>query len=92
MIVEIADEAAAEFSTSLDYLRARNGPAANRIRAAVERAIDSLSVLPNRGRNGALIGTREIVARETSYVVVYQVAAERVLVLRIRHISQDPQP
>lgn len=48
--------------------------------------------MPNRGRTSFLPRTRELAVRGTHYVIVYSVRDEEVLVLRIRHTSQDPSP
>ncbi|MFL9903318.1 type II toxin-antitoxin system RelE/ParE family toxin [Paraburkholderia fungorum] len=58
--------------------------------AAVELAqtirakADTLATYPNRYRVGRIRGTRELVVKP-NYIVVYRVAGEQVLVLRVRH-------
>jgi toxin ParE1/3/4 len=45
---------------------------------------DTLASYPNRYRAGRIRGTRELVVKP-NYIVVYRVAGEQVLVLRVRH-------
>ena len=74
------------------FLREDNPRATEKVHAAIERALDSLSDFPNRGRSGPVEGTRELVVRGAPYVIVYSVADDVVFVSRIRHTSQDPSP
>lgn len=72
-----------------DYLRQRyprhRQPTIERIYAEIR----SLKDLPNRGRQGRRVGTREMFLLRLPYVVVYRVRDERVEILRILHTSQD---
>lgn len=92
MIVEVSDRAGAELVSAVAFLRQSNPRAAAALHAAIERALDSLEAFPNRGRAGQLNGTRELLVRSTSYVIVYAVTDNTVFVARIRHTRQDPTP
>ena len=92
MKVTVTAFATARFETSLGYLRSESLRAAERVRASVDAAIDSLASMPARGRLGPIPGTRELVVRGTPFVIVYEVTADAVTILRIRHTSQDPSP
>ena len=92
MIVRISKPAAADLRSAVAFIQHESPRAANRVRLAVERTVDSLADFPNRGREGQLRGTREIVVRGAPYVVAYAVTDEVVTVLRIRHTRQDPSP
>ena len=92
MIVQLATRAKLEFDAALAYLSQQNSRAADDLASRLNAAINSLADFPNRGRPGSIDGTREIVAPRTPYVIVYLVLADRVLVARIRHTSQDPSP
>ncbi|WP_337189002.1 type II toxin-antitoxin system RelE/ParE family toxin [Phenylobacterium sp.] len=92
MIVTLADRAAAELDSAVAFIREANPRAAGALHLAIERALDSLETLPDRGRSGAIDGTRELVVHGVPYVIVYRVAEETVFVIRIRHTSQDPSP
>lgn len=90
--VEVSKRASAELDSAVAFLRQRNPQAADRVHAAIESALDSLSLFHERGRPGAIKGTRELVVRATPYVLVYSVEDAAVLIIRIRHVSQDPSP
>jgi toxin ParE1/3/4 len=88
LIVEVSARARAEFAAAVDYLLDENPRAAERINAAIERAIGSLADMPGRGRNGRIDGTRELIVRGAPYLVVYSVGQVAVTVLSIRHTSR----
>jgi toxin ParE1/3/4 len=44
-----------------------------------------LRMLPNRGRNGRIAGTRELIFAPLPYIAVYRVKDDRVEILRIYH-------
>ena len=92
MIVELSERAEAELLSAAAFLREDSPRAAEKVHAAIERALDSLGDLPNRGRAGSVEATRELPVRGAPYVIVYSVRAELVFVTRIRHTSQDPSP
>jgi toxin ParE1/3/4 len=92
LIVQLSNRARAEFERALAYLQAESPRAADYLRERIEAAVASLQELPNRGRPGPADGTRELLVRKTPYVIVYAVTDERVLIVRIRHASQDPSP
>jgi toxin ParE1/3/4 len=91
LIVNVARRADAELASAIAFLRRSNPRAANALGLAIERALNSLESFPRRGRPGSIDGTRELVVRRTSYVIVYSVTDE-VFVARVRHTSQDPAP
>lgn len=88
MIVEISARARAELASAVAYLKGENPQAAEKIGAAIERAIDTLADMPGRGRSGRVAGTRELVVRGAPYILVYTVADAAVFVLSIRHKSR----
>ena len=49
---------------------------------------DSFAVFPYRGRRGRVLGTRELVAI-SPYVIIYNVGANAVDILRVWHGAQD---
>ncbi len=78
-------EALSEIQAIIDYIAADDPAAALALAGRILDVVDTtLSVNPNMGRPGRVAGTRELVAHG-SYLVVYQVGAERVEVLTVRH-------
>jgi len=61
--------------------------AARRVVKALYEGAMSLDVMPNRGRSGRVVGTRELVF--SPYIVVYRVTAAAIEILRIYHGAQD---
>ena len=92
MNVKLSARARAEYDSALAFLSEGNGRATEDLRVRIEAAFESLKALPNRGRPGAFARTREMPVRKTPYVIVYTIDVDGVLVLRIRHTSQDPAP
>jgi toxin ParE1/3/4 len=66
----------------------RNLETANRVSRVIYDAVQSLRVMPYRGRPGCLKDTRELVVRALLYIVIYQVFNERLLILNIVHGAQ----
>lgn len=80
--------ALADIRRILDYIASENPAAARRIAQELVLAGDSLELFPLRGRVGLVPGTRELVAIRP-YVVVYEVNADTVRILRVWHSAQD---
>jgi toxin ParE1/3/4 len=55
----------------------------------IYQRIRSLKTMPNRGRPGHRVGTREFALTPLPYVVVYSVKDEAVEILHIYHGAQD---
>ncbi|WP_374200774.1 type II toxin-antitoxin system RelE/ParE family toxin [Inquilinus sp. Marseille-Q2685] len=49
----------------------------------------TLTRLPALGRPGRIAGTRELVIRRTSYILVYRLAGDTVEILRILHSARQ---
>jgi plasmid stabilization system protein ParE len=80
--------ALADIRRILDDIAAQNPAAARRIAQELVLAGDSPELFPQRDRAGLVPGTREPVAIRPC-VVVYEVAAENVRILRVWHSAQD---
>jgi plasmid stabilization system protein ParE len=92
LIVQLSTRAKREYDSALAFLSEANPQAAEDLGLRIEAAIASLSQMPNRGRAGPSPATRKLPVRRTPYVIVYAVSEDEVIVLRIRHTSQDPSP
>jgi toxin ParE1/3/4 len=60
-------------------------------RIVVERVIEAVAMLaaqPGLGRPGRVPGTRELVVRNTRYIVPYRVRGDNVELLRVFHTSR----
>jgi toxin ParE1/3/4 len=68
---------------------ARDNPnAANRIASALLEAVERLAELPNLGRPGRVVTTRELVVPGTPYVIPYRLRGDRLEVLAVFHGRQ----
>lgn len=71
------------------YIRSSNPTAAARVFAAIKSTAERLRSFPRSGPPGRLPGTREIVVRGTSYLIVYRLGGETTEILRVLHGRQD---
>ncbi len=69
---------------------ARDSPEnARRVKERILAAARSLSILPERGRPGALDDTRELLIRRLPYTIVYTVIDETVYILGVYDQRRD---
>ena len=80
--------ASADRTRALEFIATDNPIAARRLALALDQATTRLMAFPQRGRQGLLPGTRELVT-VPPYVVVYQVQDDAVVILRVWHAAQD---
>lgn len=76
-----------ELANATDYIAARNPAAAQRIKDLIDHHIALARVVPGMGRPGRVPDTRELIAHP-NYIVIYKVAAEHIVVLRVLHAHQ----
>ena len=85
----VLTEAALEDLMSIrDHIGQDNPAAPNRVAIQLLAACDRLEYLPERGRPGRSLDTRELVAL-WPYVIVYRVTSETVQILRFWHGAQS---
>ena len=63
--------------------------AAHRLAQRVNTAIQQLRGMPNSGRPGLRVGTRERVVPKTPYIVVYRTRDDVLEILHMFHERQD---
>ena len=71
------------------YLREHNPTVAQSTVLRLYDAAQSLKQFANRGRIGRITGTRELVISSLPYIIVYQVAAQSVSIVRVVHSAED---
>ena len=81
-------EARREREHQIAYIGEDNPTAAIEIGTAIFRAVENLIDFPRIGRPGRVTGTCELVISGTPLLVVYRVAPEAVLGLRLLHGAQ----
>jgi hypothetical protein len=74
-----------------DYIGERNLRAALALDELISERTGSLSTHPEMGRPGRVVGTRELVIHP-NYILVYDVSAHSVLVLRLLHAARQWPP
>jgi plasmid stabilization system protein ParE len=72
-----------------DYIEADERRAAARIDDRLLAAAALIGQFPELGRSGRIMGTHEFAVPATPYLVVYKVAVNSVLILRLRHGAQQ---
>jgi plasmid stabilization system protein ParE len=71
------------------YITERNPQASVRIRQRIEGAISLLTEFPQMAREGALAGTRELIAPGLPYIVVHRLQSNGdIIILGIYHGAQ----
>lgn len=59
-----------------------------RVDAVIESSANLLIDYPLAGREGRIVGTRELLTQRFPYMLVYRVAEGRVIILRVLHQAQ----
>jgi toxin ParE1/3/4 len=72
-----------------DFIEVRNPDAAELVSSEILRTVEGLLQFPKRGKPGRVRETRELVISGLPYVVVYLLAVENVVILRVLHGAQD---
>jgi len=88
MNVRWSPEAAADFGRIVEYIRQQNPSAADRVAHSLYDSVASLESFPNRGRQGRMADTRELVLAPLPFIVVYRVKRDVVEIARVLHGSQ----
>jgi toxin ParE1/3/4 len=84
MRVEWLPQARDQLLSIVRHISQDSPQAAIELAQLIRARADTLATYPNRYRAGRIRGTRELVVKP-NYIVVYRVAGEQVLVLRVRH-------
>jgi toxin ParE1/3/4 len=72
------------------YIDHRSAVAATRVVARIRQAAEDLGRFPERGRSGAVDGTREWVVKGLPYILVYEITpeADQLAILGVYHGAQ----
>ena len=89
MQVRWTPEAADDFARIIEWIRAESPQAALRVAPTIYKAVAELPTSPRRGRIGLAPNSRELVFPPWPYIVVYEIADDQVIVLRVRHASRE---
>jgi toxin ParE1/3/4 len=81
-----------ELRREYEFIRERNAPAAEEMRTRIVKSLKRLREFPRSGRSWRLEGTWELVVPGLPYIVIYEIEAERVVVLTLFHTSREFPP
>lgn len=70
------------------YIAADDIAAARLVVRRIFEAVDQLIEQPSAGRPGRVPGTRELVVRNTRYIIPYRVRGDAIEILRVFHASR----
>ena len=85
MIIFLSHEAERDFEKICDYIFEEDYMAVYNVRDKIYNAIKMLAAHPNLARVGRVEGTRELVIANTSYIIIYEVINNNLVILRIFH-------
>ena len=77
--------ALADLDEARSYIAERSPGAGAAMAIRIRKAIDGLTLFPDRGRPGRISGTRELVIPATPFIVAYRVGDGHIDVLAIMH-------
>lgn len=83
-----SNQAIDQYAVAFEFLAERNPSAADKLRRQVRETVDRLASQAI-GRPGYAADTFEKIVRQTSYVVVYELAGDELRILRLFHMSQN---
>lgn len=92
MRVRWTTDAAEDLERISDSIADDRPETARRTARTIAGAVSGLDAFPNRGRQGRVGGTRELVLAPLPVIVVYEVHDEHVHVLRILRGAQEWPP
>ncbi|WP_426033256.1 type II toxin-antitoxin system RelE/ParE family toxin [Cypionkella sp. TWP1-2-1b2] len=88
-LLAIAEPAARDLESIVDYIAQDNPTAAESTYRAIVRAAEKLPAFPAMGRPGRHPETRELSIADLPYLIVYAVGAEHVTILAVFHTSRN---
>jgi plasmid stabilization system protein ParE len=79
--------ATADLAEIIEYIRARNPAAADRVSAAVDRNLQTLARFPRIGRRQRVEGVRKFITSPFRYRIYYRLdeAADEIVILSVSH-------
>jgi addiction module RelE/StbE family toxin len=90
--LQINAPARADIQYALEFIAQDNPRAATATAERIFQSLQSLADLPSRGRPGRVAGTRELPIPGSSYIAIYEVVEQAVIVTRVLHNRQNWPP
>jgi toxin ParE1/3/4 len=85
MKIRWLDLAVDDLEQIADYIAQDNPNAANRMVGRLWASVKILASHPETGRPGRVYGTRELVVRQTPFIIPYRIANSEIQILRVLH-------
>ena len=90
MRLRFTPRALAELDEVLAYIVERSPKGARRVQTRIRVLSDLLLRHPYAGQRTSLEGVRRITATPHPYLIYYEVTAEEIIVVGVRHAVRDP--
>lgn len=71
-----------------EYIEEDSDPTAALVADRIMKAVDLLSIYPEMGRPGRIVGTRELVVPKTPFVIPYRIRRDRLDLIAVFHGRQ----
>jgi len=88
LVLDWSKDARADMKGILRYISNDNPYAAKELKDEIEAKTSELTRFPEMYKTGRKPGTREMIVR-TNYLVIYEVNADFVTILRVKHAAQQ---
>ena len=88
MEIKFLKKALKNLDDEIFFLSKENPEKAKQVLKKIEEHIQLLKKNPSLGREGRIVGTRELVVAKTKYIIPYRVKNLRIEILRIFHTSR----
>jgi addiction module RelE/StbE family toxin len=85
MKVAWTEAALADVQEAHDFMAAESPKGAARVTGRITQAIARLADAPRMGKPGRIEGTREFAVGQTPYLLLYEIEADQILLLRVMH-------
>lgn len=90
--LRFAPEALAELDEILTYINEKSPQGSLRVQGCVQAAVNALRQFPHTGQ---VVGmqpppVRRVLATPYPYAVFYEIAADEIIIVGVRHTARDP--
>ena len=92
MNLRYTPKALAELADILAYIAERSPQGARNVQARIQAITALLVQHPHSGQLTSDSGLRRIVTPPYPYLVFYEVTAEEVVIIGVRHAAREPEP
>ncbi|MGH9644233.1 MAG: type II toxin-antitoxin system RelE/ParE family toxin [Terriglobales bacterium] len=89
MVIWWSTPATRQLAAAHEYIAADNKPVAAEVTNHIWDSVDMLARHPKAGRDGRVLGTRELVITGTPFVVAYRIQKNEVRVLAVLHAARE---